>query len=111
SSSRMPATAAIDNETLDHLLSVVDDAPIYVGNHCRTRDFPGQNSGDAAPTGKPPPNVPLCCRQPFGRDQPWMRRCRSVCEGLSPKRLRYSTANRPRWVKPRLAAIEVTFSP
>jgi len=26
SSSWMPATAAIDNETLDHLLSVVDDA-------------------------------------------------------------------------------------
>src|ERR1700745_1211085 len=26
SSSRMPAIAAIDNETLDHLLSVVDDA-------------------------------------------------------------------------------------
>src|ERR1700687_2409115 len=26
SSSRMPATAAMDNETLDHLLSVVDDS-------------------------------------------------------------------------------------
>jgi len=29
SSSRMPATAAIDNETLDHLLSVVNDGPQY----------------------------------------------------------------------------------
>ena len=25
----MPATAAIDNETLDHLLSVVDEGPQY----------------------------------------------------------------------------------
>src|ERR1700689_694091 len=29
SSSRMPATAAIDNETLDHLLSVVDEGLQY----------------------------------------------------------------------------------
>jgi hypothetical protein len=27
----MPATAAIDNETLDHLLSVVDDGNQYTG--------------------------------------------------------------------------------
>jgi hypothetical protein len=27
----MPATAAIDNETLDHLLSVVDDGNQYIG--------------------------------------------------------------------------------
>src|SRR5262249_59484198 len=32
SSSRMPATAAIDNETLDHLLSVVDDWRNLSGN-------------------------------------------------------------------------------
>src|SRR6516165_4211977 len=31
SSSRMPAIAAIDNETLDHLLSVVDDARNLTG--------------------------------------------------------------------------------
>src|SRR5690606_9746164 len=35
SSSRMPATAAIDNETLDHLLSFVEDRP----NIAPTRRF------------------------------------------------------------------------
>jgi hypothetical protein len=33
SSSRMPAIAAIDNETLDHLLSVVDDGGNVEGAH------------------------------------------------------------------------------
>jgi hypothetical protein len=35
----------------------------------------------------------------------------SVCDGLSPKRKRYSTAKRPRWPKPHRDAISVTRAP
>jgi len=40
SSSRMPATAAIDNETLDHLLSVVDDWRNLSGNRELSKPHP-----------------------------------------------------------------------
>src|SRR5262249_20847817 len=64
SSSRMPATAAIDNETLDHLLSVVDDSGNLSGNRELSKPRPHPKSKvmragflDFAhiPFGKPPP--------------------------------------------------------
>ncbi len=36
----MPATAAIDNETLDHLLSVVDEGPQYSGTTSISETLP-----------------------------------------------------------------------
>ncbi len=35
---------------------------------------------------------------------------RNVSDGLSPKRLRYATEKRPKWVKPCVYAIDVTVS-
>ena len=51
--------------------------------------------------------VPGCSH----RSGPAQRRRPSVCDGLSPKRLRYSTENRPIWLKPQLMAISVTLAP
>src|SRR5712692_6499114 len=44
----MPATAAIDNETLDHLLSVVDDSRNLIGIRGMSKPRGGRKIGGAA---------------------------------------------------------------
>src|SRR5271169_4451627 len=44
----MPATAAIDNETLDHLLSVVNDGPSIQGTTIRKMHLPYRPSSRIA---------------------------------------------------------------
>jgi hypothetical protein len=53
----MPATAAIDNETLDHLLSVVDDGNQYRGGRIDSKA--SWNQFTSGPLPASPPLIPI----------------------------------------------------
>jgi len=72
----MPAIAAIDNETLDHLLSVVDDARNLTGVRALSKPGPGGQRWDARVAGE----MRVCAPN---RGRPLNARS-SVREGASP---------------------------